>query len=52
MQKMFSRIKSLTRQISIAHKSVSHVITVEAKFPTPLDPVNETVRLSGPVERT
>lgn len=51
MQKIISGIKTFTRQVSIAHKNGAHVITVEARFPTPFDPVNETVRLSGPVER-
>jgi hypothetical protein len=50
MQKIIG-IKKFTRHGTIAHKSRAHVITVEARLPTPLDPVNETFRLSGPVER-
>lgn len=52
MQMIISAIKSTAHEVSIAHKIGAHVITDEARFPTPFDPVNETVRLSDSVERT
>jgi len=49
-------IKTTACRVSVAVSAVqkigAHVIVDEARFPTLLCPINETVRLSDSVERT